>query len=135
MVLLDTSGYSAFRRGHAEISARLKKSSRIYLNPVVLGELHQGFRQGGLGAKNEAELEHFLQLSRVHLLDITPDSADFYASIVTSLRRAGTPIPTNDIWIAATAMQYTLPIVTTDPHFERVGQVATLLFPVRSEER
>ena len=133
MDLLDTSGYSALRRGHAEISATLRKSSGIYVNPIVLGELHQGFRQGGLQAKNEAELERFLQLSRVHILDISPDTADFYASIVISLRSAGTPIPTNDIWIAATAMQYTLRVVTTDPHFQRVGQVTTLLFPVRSE--
>lgn len=130
MVLLDTSGYSAFRRGDANLAETLRMCTGIYVNPIILGELRQGFRQGSRREKNETQLNDFLRLSRVHILDITPDTADCYASIVTSLRKAGTPIPTNDCWIAASAMQYSLRVLTTDPHFQQVNQITVLLFPV-----
>ncbi|HSR69280.1 MAG TPA: type II toxin-antitoxin system VapC family toxin [Acidobacteriota bacterium] len=132
MILLDTSGYSAYRRGHAAILETLKKSAQIYLNPVVLGELHQGFRRGRRRAKNETELERFLASGRVRLLDITADTAGHYASIVADLRAAGTPIPTNDIWIAASAMQFGLTVVTTDGHFNHVPQIKTQHFSLHS---
>jgi predicted nucleic acid-binding protein len=82
------------------------------------------------GGKNEAELQKFLTSPRVGLLDITEETAERYAVILNSLWRAGTPIPTNDIWIAATAMEYGLRVVTTDSHYQKIPQIMVDHFPI-----
>jgi tRNA(fMet)-specific endonuclease VapC len=122
-LLLDTSAYSALLRGHAGIKAWVQRAEEILLTPVVLGELHAGFRAGQQRRKNERELEQMLASPRVSVVAIDEETAEHYAAIVHSLRMAGTPIPTNDIWIAASAMQYGLTVVTTDHHFEKVPHV------------
>lgn len=122
-VLLDTSGYSAFLRGHPEIKISVRQAEEIYVNPVVLGELRAGFLRGGRLRKNESELGVFLASPRVGVVDVDEETADRYAQILDSLWRAGTPIPTNDIWISASAMQHGLRLVTTDAHYKRVAQV------------
>ncbi|MGH2437484.1 MAG: type II toxin-antitoxin system VapC family toxin, partial [bacterium] len=98
----------------------------------VLGELHAGFVRGAHSRKNEHELERFLSSSRVHILDVDRETATRYAVILNALRTAGTPIPTNDIWIAASAMQHGLNIITTDAHYRHVGQVLVDYFGPRS---
>lgn len=122
-ILLDTSAYSAFMRGHAALKLALQDADRIALTPIVLGELGAGFRAGARQKKNEAELHRFLASPRVHVVAVDPDTAERYAVILHGLRRAGTPIPTNDIWIAASAMQHGLRILTTDVHYTRIPQV------------
>ena len=122
-VLLDTSGYSAFMRGHAEVVAAVQEADEICLNPVVLGELIAGFIGGKRRKKNESELKTFLQSLRVKVLDVNSETAERYAVILNSLWKAGTPIPTNDIWIAATAMQHGLHLLTTDAHYQEVSQI------------
>lgn len=115
-VLLDTSAYSAFMRGHTEVKGALQRADEIYVNPIVLGEVHAGFARGGRSRKNEAELRAFLSASRVATIDVNEETAVRYAHILTSLWRAGSPIPTNDIWIGASAMQHGLRLLTTDVH-------------------
>ena len=110
-------------RGHDVVKLSLQKAQEILISPVVLGELRAGFLGGKRRRKNEAELEIFLSSSRVRLVDITEETADTYAAIVLSLRAARTPIPTNDIWIAASAMEHGARILTTDPHYQKVPQV------------
>ena len=122
-VMLDTSAYSAFMRGHPEIKLALQRADEIYLNAIVLGELLAGFIRGKHRRKNERELRTFLSSPRVSLVEMDEDTAQRYAGILDSLWRAGTPIPTNDIWIAASAMQYGLHILTTDAHYQKVTQV------------
>ncbi len=122
-VLLDTSAYSAFFRGHPEIKRRLQEADEIVVTPVILGELKAGFRRGRHLRKNERELATFLASPRVTVAVIDEATSERYAVILHSLRAAGTPIPTNDVWIAASAMQHALPILTTDEHFERVPQI------------
>ena len=95
-----------------------------------LGELHAGFRLGNRGAQNERELSSFLRSPRVSIVDVGDQTAVRYAEIVLFLRRAGRPIPTNDIWIAAGAMEHGLRIVTTDAHFTRLPQVIVDFRPV-----
>jgi predicted nucleic acid-binding protein len=129
-LLLDTSAYSAFMRGHAEIRAAIQDNEEIFLNAVILGELIAGFIKGGWRRKNENELRRFLASPRVGVLDVTEETAERYAVILNSLWRAGTPIPTNDIWIAASAMEHGLRLVTTDDHYQKVPQVMTDYFPV-----
>lgn len=122
-MLLDTSAYSAFMRGNTEINSTLQQAEQIYLNPVILGELLAGFIKGKSRKKNEQELRIFLASSRVNVLQVDEGTTKRYAVILNSLWSAGTPIPTNDIWIAASAMQYGLHMVTTDTHFRKVRQV------------
>ena len=122
-VLLDTSAYSAFMRGHTEICVAVKTNDEIFLNSVVLGELKAGFIKGNRRRKNENELRRFLSSPRVGVLDISEETAERYAMILSSLWKAGTPIPTNDIWIAASAMEYGLQVLTTDEHYRKVPQI------------
>ncbi len=122
-LMLNTSAYSAFMRGHAGIKLALAEAAQIYVSPVVLGELHAGFQSGSRRAENERELLRFLSSPRVQVTEITDETALRYAEIFNFLGRAGTPIPTNDIWIAAGAMQHGLRVLTTDAHYARVPQV------------
>jgi len=122
-LLLDTSGYSAFMRGHSEIVAALQEADEVCFNPVIFGELLAGFIKGKKRKKNESELKTFLQSPRVKILDVDTETAERYAVILNSLWKAGTPIPTNDIWIAATAMQHGLHLLTTDGHYQEVSQI------------
>jgi predicted nucleic acid-binding protein len=122
-LILDTSAYSAFMRGHQEVKLALQEAEQIYLNPIILGELLAGFKRGKRPKKNMGELRTFVSSPRVSLLDVNEDTAERYAVILNSLWDAGTPIPTNDIWIAASAMQHGLRILTTDDHYQKVTQI------------
>jgi predicted nucleic acid-binding protein len=127
-VCVDTSAYSAFMRGHSGVVETLRRSSEIVLSTIVLGELLAGFRRGRRYDQNRAELGRFRASARVSTVALDDETAVRYADILSFLREAGTPIPTNDVWIAATAMQFGLRLVTTDSHFGRVPQVTTELF-------
>lgn len=127
-LLLDTSGYSAFMRGHSEIVPTLREADEICFSPVILGELLAGFIRGKRRKKNESELKTFLQAPRVKILDVNSETAERYAVILNSLWKAGTPIPTNDIWIAATAMQHGLHLLTTGAHYQKVSQIIVEYF-------
>lgn len=128
-ILLDTSGYSAFKRDHSEVLRQIQEASEIYLNPVVLGELRAGFLKGSRLERNLAELDEFLAGPRVRVVVMDEDTASRYAAILRFLQDHGTPIPTNDIWIAASAMQHGLTVVTTDGHFRRIPQIVKEIFP------
>jgi tRNA(fMet)-specific endonuclease VapC len=122
-ILIDTSAYSAFMRGHSLCVRAIQEADELVLNPVVLGELHAGFLRGKLKHKNHQELQSFLSSPRVNVVNLDESTSERYAVILQSLWQAGTPIPTNDIWIAASAMQHGLRLLTTDAHYQKVGQV------------
>jgi tRNA(fMet)-specific endonuclease VapC len=122
-VLIDTSAYSAFMRGHSGCKRAIQEADEIVVTPVILGELHAGFMRGKLKDKNRQELRTFLSSPRVNVLNLDESTSERYAAILHSLWQAGTPIPTNDIWIAASAMQYGLRVLTTDSHYQKVDQV------------
>jgi tRNA(fMet)-specific endonuclease VapC len=122
-ILLDTSAYSAFFRGDERTLRAVQEADEITVSPIVLGELKAGFRGGRHPKKNEAELAAFLASPRVRVVALDEETPDRYAEIVHSLRSAGTPIPTNDVWIAASAMQHGLRVATTDGHFRKVPQI------------
>ena len=129
-IMLDTSAYSAFMLGHSDIKVALQEADAIYLTPIIIGELRAGFLRGKSRRKNEGEFRAFLDLPRVNVVDVTATTAERYAVILNFLWKNGTPIPTNDIWIAASAMQHGLSIITTDVHYEKVPQVITACFGV-----
>jgi len=137
LVFLDTSAYSAFKRNHPQLRYRIQEASQIRLNPVVLGELHAGFLHGTRLKENLADLAHFLESPRVGVIPVDEVTSAHYAALFDPLRRAGTPIPTNDIWIAAGARQCRSVLLTTDPHFRLVTQVEVEIFepfPKKTEE-
>ena len=122
-LFLDTSAYSALLRGDARVRDALRQASEIRINPVVLGELLAGFLRGRRRQKNEEELRLFLASPRVAIVPIDEQTAERYALVLTSLRRRGKPIPSNDLWIAASAAQHGLRVLTLDAHFLEVEQV------------
>lgn len=124
-VILDTSAYSAFLRGNLEIKLSLQQADEIFLNPVIIGELLAGFILGRNEKKNRDILREFLASPRVKVFDIDEETSERYAVIINHLRTKGTPIPTNDLWIAASAMQYGLKVLTTDNHYLNVQQIIT----------
>ena len=136
---LDTSAYSNFRRGNEEVAALLDRAELVGMPTVALGELRTGFLLGGRRRRDEAELDAFLDSPVVQVLPVDSETSRHYAEIVAELRKAGTPIPTNDIWIAATAARNGATVLTCDDHFERIGRVGSVvigrLMPFRSEIR
>jgi len=127
-LLLDTSAYSALGRGHAGIAELLQSADEVWMSPIVLGELHAGFRRGARRIENERNLARFLAAPRISIADVALETAHRYAEILDYLRKAGTPVPTNDVWIAASAMQNGLMLVTTDAHYERIPHVLVRKF-------
>jgi len=106
----------------------LLASAEIALLPAtVLGELEAGFELGRRGRENRVALDSFLQEPFVAILPTTPDVARRYGQIFTRLRKAGTPIPTNDIWIAAAAIDAGGCLLTFDDHFSRVPDLDCLV--------
>lgn len=124
---LDTSAYSNFRRGNDEMAALLDRAELVGVPTVALGELRTGFLLGGRRPRNESELDAFLNNPAVQVLPVDSETSRQYAEIVAELRKAGTPIPTNDIWIAATAARNGATVLTCDEHFGRVGRVGSIV--------
>lgn len=122
-LLLDTSAYSGFMRGHPKIKTYIQQAETLSVNSIVLGELRAGFLHGRKREKNEELLQRFLLSPRTQTLAVDEETADRYAVIINSLWTLGKPIPTHDMWIAASAMQFGLEIITMDRHFEHIPQV------------
>jgi tRNA(fMet)-specific endonuclease VapC len=119
-ILIDTNIYAAFKRNILEVTETLKQVDYIGINTVVLGELHGGFKGGSKEKINLLELERFLDSPRVHVILIDETTAEFYGQIYWKLQIKGNPIPTNDLWIAASAFQHSLALYTLDMHFTKV---------------
>lgn len=128
-VLIDTNAYTAFMRAQSsserDVAEVIAHADRLCINSVVLGELLGGFAAGAREAKNRAELARFIESPRVDVLAVTADTADSYALIYAVLRRKGQPIPTNDLWIAASALQHGLALLSLDAHFSHVEGLRT----------
>jgi tRNA(fMet)-specific endonuclease VapC len=124
---LDTSAYSHFRRGDPDVSGLLDVAEWIGLPAIVLGELRTGFLLGARARENEAELRQFLDHPVVEELPVEGEVSRHFAEIVVDMRRAGTPLPTNDLWIAATAARYGALVLTYDGHFKKIARVGAVV--------
>jgi tRNA(fMet)-specific endonuclease VapC len=125
---LDTSAYSHFKRGDPQAVDLIDRAEWIGVPVIVLGELAVGFRSGSRRTENEAELREFLSNAAVDVLDVSADVVGIYAEIVVGLKKAGTPLPVNDLWIAAVAVRHGAPVLTYDAHFQKIPRTgATVL--------
>lgn len=119
-VLLDTSGYSALQRGDGRVLRVLQRAESVGMPTVVLGELHSGFRAGNRCAENEELLARFLFKTSIRVLNVTVETALRYADVDVLLRKKGRPIPRNDVWIAAMAIEHGMHLLTLDAHFHEI---------------
>ncbi|MFP3940496.1 MAG: type II toxin-antitoxin system VapC family toxin [Thermoanaerobaculia bacterium] len=122
--LLDTNAYSALGRGHPSAAELVRQATEVLFSTVVLGEVLAGFRHGTRYQDNLDRLRRFLAEPRVRLVPVTWTTADRYSRLFAALRRKGRPIPTNDMWIAAHALETGADLVSFDPHFGHVEGLA-----------
>ncbi len=127
-IMLDTSAYVGFKRNIVEAVEIIVKAELIVFSPVVMGELMFGFRNGTRFKENMNDLDRFLMHEIVDLMPIGKITSDRYSRIAVKLRQQGTPIPTNDIWIAAQAMEQGAELITSDQHFDKINGLVYTIF-------
>ena len=127
-IMLDTSAYVGFKRNAVEAVEIITKAELIVFSPVVMAELMFGFRNGTRFKENMDDLDRFLAHDAVDLLPIGKITSDRYSRIADNLKQQGTPIPTNDIWIAAQAMEQGAELITSDQHFEKINGLVYTIF-------
>lgn len=126
-ILLDTNAYVAFHRGPSTVADLVNRADNLIISAIVAGELLHGFHNGTHFMENRRRLEKFLAKPKVSFLPITLATADRFGRIMTQLKKNGRPIPTNDVWIAAHAMECAAELVTFDGHFEDLAGLATII--------
>jgi len=122
-VIIDTNAYSEFKKGNLEAIEIIREVNNIIITPIVIGELISGFLLGTKEKKNRKELNQFIESKRVISVNIDYNTSEYFANIFKELRQKGTPIPTNDIWIAAIAKQFHFAIYTYDNHFKNIDNI------------
>ena len=122
-IAIDTSVYADFCRNDSVIVQPLREAERIFMPVMVLAELRAGFMAGTKALKNERHLLGFLASPRVEVLLADEQTTHHYARLFFQLRRQGTPIPTNDLWIAALVAQHDLFLCARDEHFDNLPQL------------
>ena len=123
-VLLDTDAYSAMKRANAVVVDLIRRSEEVLLSTVVAGELLYGFRRGNRYERNRDELEQFAASPFVTVVPVTMATADRFGRVAAALRTRRKPIPTNDMWIAAQAMETGAELLSFDHHYEWVDGLA-----------
>ncbi len=121
---LDTNRYTDLCRGEAAVVETVELADEVWLPFVVVGELRAGFAVGRNGPRNESILRRFLMKPGVDVLYADDQTTHHYANLYRQLRRQGTPIPTNDLWIAALVLQHALALLARDAHFDHILQLA-----------
>ncbi len=119
-VLIDTNIYTAFKNNNTRIITSFKHLDFIGIDITVLAELYSGFKGGKKERRNILELEEFINSSRVRIITHNEITAQFYANVFNALKIKGKPIPTNDIWIAASSLQNGLALFTLNSHFTEI---------------
>jgi tRNA(fMet)-specific endonuclease VapC len=120
---LDTNRYVDLMRGDADVRARVEAARTVLLPFVVVAELRAGFAMGAEGRANERFLQRFLAKPGVEAVYATDATTHHYAALYRQLRQQGTPVPTNDLWIAALVVEHGASLCTRDAHFENLAQL------------
>jgi len=127
-ILLDTNAYVAFMKGSPEMLDAIAEADLVFMSAIVLGELFTGFYGGLKFHRNREQLDVFLGKSKVKLLQVTYETAEVFGEIKNKLKKAGTPIPINDVWIAAQAIETGSKLATLDDHFDRISGIRRIAF-------
>lgn len=117
---LDTSAFSDFNRGDSRLKKWFQTDNDILISQIVIGELRAGFAAGNRRKENEQLLQKFLDSPSVQTVTLTDSTTKLLAEIYLKLRKAGTPIGTNDMWIAAISLEHDVQLLTTDSDFAKV---------------
>ena len=127
-LLLDTNAYSALRRGHQQVAGMVRSAELLHLPLPVVGELLYGFSLGRRESENRIQLQEFIAQPKVRLAPLDLEVCACYARIGKALRTAGTPIPSNDQWIAAIALRSNFTLLSRDRHFQHVSGLHWVAF-------
>ncbi|HSV31811.1 MAG TPA: type II toxin-antitoxin system VapC family toxin [Atribacteraceae bacterium] len=119
-IALDTNAYVAYKRGEKEALEIIRSAQELGISVVVLGEMLSGFSLGRNEERNRLELAQFLDSPRMTVLSVDEETPEYYARIFLSQRKKGKPVPTNDLWIAATALQNGFALFSHDAHFQQI---------------
>ncbi len=122
-VVLDTNCYSALMKGDTAVKSIIERANIVYLSAIVLGELYDGFLGGNRNKENRTLLERFLERPNCQILPVTADTSEIFATIKQNLKKSGSPIPLNDVWIAAHSLETGSLLVTYDAHFRNVSNL------------
>jgi tRNA(fMet)-specific endonuclease VapC len=121
---LDTNAYRLFMDGDEEAIKLLREADQLLMPVPVIAELRYGFLNGTRGRANEAILTKFLGRDRVAVASCDEDTTHHFATLKLQLKRQGTPIPLNDVWIAALTLQHRATLYTKDSDFDNIPQLA-----------
>lgn len=120
-ILLDTNAYTKYHSTPDDsIIYIVQEAETVFLPVVVLGELLFGFKRGRKEVANRELLNRFFEKPVVEVASVHKETAEIYADVLLNLTRKGTPIPTNDIWVAASAIEHGAVLVTYDTHFLKI---------------
>lgn len=120
---MDTNRLTDLFQGDAELADRLSECDEVWLPLMVLAEIKAGFHGGAQQQHNEVLLQKFLSKPTVGILLPARETAEHYARLFVQLKRAGTPVPDNDLWIAALALEHDLRLIARDNHFKQIPQL------------
>ena len=123
-ILLDTNAYSEMKRGQHGVADLVRAAHEVVMSTVVVGELLFGFALGSRSGPNRKELRAFLAAEQVSLVPVTLVTAERFGLVAAALRKKGRPIPTNDVWIAAHALETGADLVSFDEHFAEIDGLA-----------
>ncbi len=132
---LDTSAYTNFKRGDPQVIDLIDRADWIGIPVIVIGELAVGFKLGSRREFNQSELDQFVAHPAVDVISVSEDVVSLYADIVIDLKVAGTPLPANDIWIAAVAARHGATVLTYDVHFRSISRVGATILTQAARER
>ena len=127
-VLIDTNIYINALSGHSGAQQVLVENDEILVPSVMLGELEYGFRNGSKYNKNKNHLEYFLGSENISVVFSSLQTAEIYGRLKNQLRKNGTPIPENDVWIAALSIETASTLATFDVYFKSIPSLKLLLF-------
>ncbi len=122
-IIIDTNAYTRFLTGDEDVLDVIAAAETTYLSIFVLGELYAGFAGGTKESKNKDALRQFLLKATVKILNATSETAEVFGFVKSNLRMAGTPVPINDVWIAAHGIETGSTIITYDTHFKKIAGV------------
>ena len=119
-IVLDTNAYTSYLAGDKDVLNTLATADITFFSIFVIGELHAGFKGGNRERQNNELLQTFLRKPRVSILNATEETAEIFGHLKSILRKAGTPLPVNDVWIASHAMETGSIVITYDKHFTKI---------------